>query len=132
MDFKTFSTIIFQNKRDWSMVTDKDKDSIFFIFNRYMAKMYPKQSQAFNIKGIDKSTAIDIWYQFLRSQIRVPIWFWKGPTKKKDPDIKGWQILQEFNTELSINDIYLLVELYKKEVKEEITRLELIKEEQLK
>lgn len=114
------------------MVTDKDKDGIFFIFNRYMSKMYPKQAQAFNIKGIDKATAIDIWFQFLRSQIRVPNWFWKGPTKKKDPDVKNWQILQEFNTELSINDIYLLVELFNKETKEEIKRLELIKEEQLK
>lgn len=131
MDFKTLTTIIFQNKKDWNMLTNSDKESLFFIFNRYMSKMYPKQAQAFNTKGIDKITAMDIWFQFLRSQVRIPQWFWKGPTKKKDPDLKGWQILQEFNTELSINDIYLLIELFNKETKEEIKRLELIKEETL-
>ena len=130
MDFKTFSTIIFQNKRDWRLVDDMTKDQIFFIFNRYMAKYYPKQSNLFNKKGIDKISAIDVWYQFLKSQVRVPTWFWRGPTKKKDPDAKGWQILQEFNNQLKVRDIYTMCQLFPKEVKLEITRLELIKKEQ--
>lgn len=130
MDFKTFTTIIFQNKKDWRLISDADKDAIFFIFNRYMSKNYPKQANAFNIKGIDKATAMDVWFQFLKSQVRVPGWFWKGPTKRKDPGIKGWQIIQEFDNQAKVEDIYTLCELFPKEVKAEIARLESIKKEQ--
>jgi hypothetical protein len=132
MDFKTLSIIIFQNKREWSTIQNKDKEFIFFIFNRYMAKNYPKQANSFNIKGIDKITAMDVWFQFLRNQVRTPQWFWKGSTKKKEPTIKGWQIIQDFNKDLSINDIYLLSELFPKDIKTEIARLEEILKEQEK
>jgi hypothetical protein len=43
MDFKSLVDIYFHKKKDWSMITDKDKESLFFIFNRYMSKKYPKQ-----------------------------------------------------------------------------------------
>lgn len=132
MDLKTLSIIMFQDKRHWNEVTDADKESLFFIFNRYMAKGYPKQAQMFNTKGVDKMTAMDVWFQFLRSQVRTPKWFWPGPTKKKDPGIKGWQVLQEFDTSIRTEDIYILAELFPKELKEEIKRLELIKTEQEK
>lgn len=127
MDFKSLVITIFQNKHNWKDVTDKDKDTIFFIFNRYMAKNYPKQAHQFNIKGIDKITCMDIWHQFLRSQVRIPGWFWKGPTKKKDPPIKEWQLLQEWH-KMKIEDIYLLCDLFPKDVKVEIERIKSIKE----
>lgn len=111
-------------------MTDKDKETIFFIFNRYMAKNYPKQAQAFNYQGIDKATAMDIWFQFLRNQVRIPQWFWKGPTKKKEPSVKGWQIIQEFCQTLRVEDIYIACELFPTDVKKEIERLETIKKEQ--
>ncbi len=130
MDFKTLSIVMFQNKRDWNQVTNKDKEDIFFIFNRYMSKSYPKQSQQFNMKGIDRATAMDIWFQFLRSQVRTPEWFWKGPQKKKEPDVKGWQVVQEFDQSVRTEDIYILAELFPKELKAEIKRLEEIKKEQ--
>lgn len=130
MDFKTLTNIMFFNKRDWRTVSNEDKESLFFIFNRYMSKQYPKQAQLFNTKEIDKATCMDIWFTFLKKEFKVPFWFWKGATKKKSPEIKGWEIIQEFDNQLRIEDIYTLCQLFPKEVKEEIKRLESIKKEQ--
>ena len=131
MDFKSLVDIYFYKKKDWSSVTDQDKDSLFFIFNRYMAKKYPKQAQFFNDKSIDKVTAMNVWFTFLKSEVRVPLWFWKGPTKRKDPPVKDWQIVRDF-WELNLNDIYLLCEIFPEDVKEEIKRIELINKETTK
>lgn len=131
MDFKSLVDIYFYKKKDWSSVTDQDKESLFFIFNRYMAKKYPKQAQFFNDKSVDKATAMDVWFMFLKSEVRVPIWFWKGPTKRKDPQVKDWQVVRDF-CELNMNDIYLLCELFPNDVKEEIKRIELINKETAK
>lgn len=128
MDFKTIANIMFFQKQDWVHVTDEDKSSLFFIFNRYMSKKYWKQAQYFNKRGVDKATAMDMWFQVLRKETRLPAWFWPGPTKRKDPAVKEWQVIQEF-WELGINDIYLLCELFPAEVKEEIKRIKLINEE---
>src|SRR6201986_2371498 len=128
MDFKTITTIIFQNKQNWKTVTNEEKESLFFIFNRYMAKNWPLQAQVCNIKEIDKATAMDIWFNFLRTEHRVPNWFWRGPTKRKDPPIKDWKILQEWHN-LRLADIYFMCELFPKEVKAEIARIQEIKTE---
>jgi hypothetical protein len=131
MDFKTIVDITYSKKKDWDKLTITDKETFFFIFNRYMSKKYPKQAQFFNDKAIDKATAMDVWFSFLSKEIRTPVWFWRGPTKKKDPEIKGWKVIQEF-WECPKDDIYLLCELYSKELKEEIKRIEQINLEQNK
>lgn len=123
--FKDIVDIMFYNKRNYVELSDIDKQSMFFIFNRYMAKKYPKQAQFFNNHTMDKATCMDIWFQFLQKETRVPHWFWKGPTKVKTPKIPDYQLLQEFHN-LSIKDIYLLYELYPTELKQEIKRLLLI------
>lgn len=130
MDFKTLTNIIFFSKKDWRIITNEEKESLFFIFNRFMSKQYPKQAQLFNVKNIDKATCMDIWFNFLKKEFKVPFWFWKGPTKKKSPDIKGWEIIQEFNNQIRTEDIFTLCKLFPKEVKEEIKRLEEIVKEQ--
>lgn len=129
MDFKGIVNTIFVNKNDWQNVTDKDKEELFFIFNRYMAKKYPKQAQFFNCKNVDKATAMDLWFLKLKTEPRIPYWFWTGSTKKKDPAIKDWQLIQSF-WNMSLNDIYLLCELFPTEVKDEIKRIQAINEEQ--
>ena len=131
MDFKTITTIIFQDKRKYEEITNEEKESLFFIFNRFMSKKYPKQAQFFNSRNIDKATCMDVWFQYLKSEVRLPYWFWKGPTKKKDPEIKEWQIVRDFY-EFNLNDIYLLCELFPKEFKEEIKRIKTINEEMKK
>ena len=131
MDFKTLVDTIFYNKRNWNEISDNDKDSLFFIFNRYMGKKYPKQAQFFNTKNIDKAASMDIWFAYLKNEVRVPKWFWLGPTKKKSPVIKDWQIVQDF-WELSLTDIHLLCELFPDDFKQEIKRIDKINKEQAK
>ena len=131
MDFKGIVNIFFFAKNDWHTVTDKDKEDFFFIFNRYMAKKYPKEAQFFNKRNVDKATAMDIWFLKLKKENRVPYWFWTGATKKKDPGVKDWQIIQSF-WKMGLNDIYLLCELFPDEVKAEIKRIQTINEEQVK
>lgn len=131
MDFKTITTYMFQNKRNWDELTNEDKETFFFIFNRYMAKKYPKQCQFFNDKNIDKATSMDIWFEFLRKETRIPFWFWKGATKRKEPEIKNWQLIRDFY-QLDMKDIHTLCEMFDEDVKEEIKRLELIKKEEEK
>ncbi len=128
MDFKTITTTIFQDKKNWDKIEDSDKESLFFIFNRFMSKKYPKQAQYFNDRNIDKATSFDIWFQYLKKEVRIPYWFWKGPTKKKDPEIKDWQVVRDFY-EMDIKDVYLLCELFPTEFKEEIKRINLINKE---
>lgn len=122
MDFKTITDIMFVKKKNWGTLTNADKESMFFIFNRFMGKKYPKQSQYFNDKAIDKATAMDIWFMFLKNEIRTPQWFWKGPTKRIDPPIKDWKVVQDFY-EMNLEDIYFMCEIFPDEFKEEIKRI---------
>lgn len=128
MDFKTIADILF-TKNGWGQVTDQHKSDLFFIVNRYLAKKYPRQAQAFNVRNLDKATAMDIWFNYLKRESRTPFWFWAGSTKRKDPPIKEWQVIQDF-WKMNINDIYTLCELFPDDVKKEIKRLKLINEEQ--
>jgi hypothetical protein len=93
MDFKTIINTIFYNKKNWKNISNKDKEDLFFIVNRYMGKKYPKLAQTLNVKNIDKATAMDIWFIFFKNEYKVPDWFWKGKTKRTEPDIKDWKIL---------------------------------------
>lgn len=131
MDFKSLVNIFFYSKKDWNQVTDEDKESLFFIFNRYMSKKHPKIAQFFNERGVDKATAMDLWFLQMKKENRVPGWFWPGATKRKDPPIKDWQLIQDF-WKLSLNDIYVLCDMFPDDTKAEIKRIQAINEEQLR
>ena len=128
MDFKGIVNIMFYAKNDWHTVSDSDKESLFFIVNRYLSKKYPKKAQFFNKQNIDKATAMDIWFYSLKNENRVPYWFWSGPTKRKDPPIKEWKVIQDF-WGISLENIYALCDMFPNEVKTEIKRINLINEE---
>ena len=125
MTFKEITDIIFTRKQQWEYVTSAEKTEFFFIFNRFMSKKYPKQANFFNEKTLDTATAMDIWFNFLSTEIRTPFWFWKGPTVKKQPHIKGWKLIQEYY-ESSIEDIYYWCEMFPDDVKSEIKRIKKI------
>ena len=71
---------------------------------------------------------MDIWFLSLQDEKNVPFWFWRGPTKKKSPAIKDWEIIRDF-WKMDMNDIYKLCEIFPKEVKTEIKRIQLINKE---
>ena len=85
---------MFRNKRDWVKISDDDKSTFFFIFNRYFSKKYPEKAQLFNLKTIDKVSALDLWYNFMLDK-PYPNWFWSksGKTEKSDISEKDFTLL---------------------------------------
>jgi len=133
VNFKTIVDTVYVKKSQYTYLTNEDKEKFFFIFNRYMSKKYPIQAQFFNKPNIDKASAMDIWFQFLSKEIRVPFWFWRGKTKKTTPKTKDWKILQEYyNGELSVDDILLLEEFDINAMKDELKRIKKINKEMQK
>lgn len=146
MDFKTIVTILFTGKAvyenkstgekinyTYEDLTDEQKESNFFIVNRYLAKKYPKQSQYFNDYNQDKATAMDVWNLMIKKERQLPFWFWKGSTKIQEPKLKDWKLVYEIlQDEFSIKDMIELCELYPNEVKDEIKYILEIKKEREK
>lgn len=146
MDFKTIVTILFTGKAiyenkstgekinyTYEDLTDEQKESNFFIVNRYLAKKYPKQSQYFNDYNQDKATAMDVWNLMIKKERNLPFWFWKGSTKIQEPKLKDWKLVYEIlQDEFSIKDMIELCDLYPNEVKDEIKYILEIKKEREK
>ena len=64
-NLKLVADAMFTNKVKWEDLPDEEKETSFFVFNRYFAKKYPHLSQLLNLKTIDKLTAMDLWYYYL-------------------------------------------------------------------
>ena len=75
-DLSTLVKSIFKDKRNYGDIEDKDKASLFFIFNRYVSRNYPDNANFFNKKGIDGATAMDIWFDYFRDNLYMPGWFY--------------------------------------------------------
>lgn len=111
---------LFTNKKDWSKITDEDKEKYFFIFNRYFAKKYVKEAQLLNLKNIDKVLAFDTWYYFMLDK-PYPKWFWSKSEKgdKSEINDKDYKLLlQKLN--IKSLDLDYLIEHHIEFIKEEI------------
>jgi hypothetical protein len=119
-DLKLVGNAMFYKKSDWVNVPDEEKESCFFIFNRYFAKKFPEKAQLLNLKSIDKITAMNLWYQFMLNK-PYPNWFWSKSDKGHKSEIsdKDYKtILQR----LKIKDIDLdyLIEHHIDFIKDEL------------
>lgn len=106
IDFGTFTKILFKKKKDYQYLTDKDKERLFFIFNRYMTRAFPANSDALNLKGIDGALAVDLWFNYCQKTLDIPHWFYPRTKKSKsistgnsDLDEMDHIILNTFFTE---------------------------------
>jgi hypothetical protein len=119
-DLKLVGNAMFYKKSDWVNVPDEEKESCFFIFNRYFAKKFPEKAQLLNLKSIDKITAMNLWYQFMLKQ-PYPNWFWSKSEKGEKSEIseKDYKLLLQ---KLKIKDIDLdyLIEHHIDFIKEEL------------
>jgi len=104
-DLKLVGNAMFYKKREWVNVPDEEKESCFFIFNRYFAKKYPDMSQLLNLKTINKVTAMNLWYEFMLDK-PYPNWFWSKSDKTEKSVIgdKDYKLLLQ---KLKIKDLDL-------------------------
>ena len=104
-DLKLVGNAMFYKKGDWVNVPDEEKESCFFIFNRYFAKKYPENAQLLNLKTINKVTAMNLWYQFMLDK-PYPNWFWSKSDKTEKSVIsdKDYKLLLQ---KLKIKDLDL-------------------------
>jgi hypothetical protein len=112
---------MFRFRDKWSKITIEDKEKYFFIFNRYFSKKYPTKAYLLNMKNIDKSTSMDLWYHFM-SDKGYPSWFWtKSPKVVNEGfDDKDFKLLLD---KLFLNkneDLEYLIINYPDLIKEEL------------
>ena len=112
---------MFQNRKDWSSITDLDKEECFFVFNRYFSKKYPNRSQLLNDKYQDKIAGMDLWFYFMKSE-PYPKWFWSKSEKEKDKSELSDKEIKEllFNLQITRDELDLLIKWYPDLIKEEL------------
>ena len=86
VDLKQVSTYVFKTRQFYTTLTKEDKEYIFFIFNRFVSKKYPRHAQYFNSKFIAKDQAMDLLFLYFKSSFDIPKWWWtRQKTIEKNP-----------------------------------------------
>lgn len=130
-NMKHIGDFIFKYKDEYKKLTNIDKENFFFIMNRKFARKYPKQAQFLNNKVMDKSSSMDIWFDFfIKNKIfDYPSWYWFKLSKKKNKkEIKteDEEIIKNFYN-LTEDDIEFLLLHYPDELNEEIKKFKKFK-----
>jgi hypothetical protein len=112
---------MFRFRDKWGKITIEDKEKYFFIFNRYFSKKYPTKAYLLNMKNIDKSTSMDLWYYFM-SDKGYPSWFWtKSPKVVNEVfDDKDFKLLLDKLILNKKEDLEYLIINYPDLIKEEL------------
>ena len=115
------SKVMFQEREKWKFVSDEQKESFFFIFNRYFSKKYPQLSQLLNQKDINKSDGMDMWFNFMKDK-SYPKWFWSKSEKEKEKSDFSEKDLELLcmRHNLRKEELDLLIKYNSEEVKEEL------------
>jgi len=118
------SKVMFTNKENWKYVTDEQKESFFFIFNRFFSKKYPNLSQLLNDKEIDKTIGMDLWFYFMSNK-SYPQWFWSKSKKSSTSDNEQEKIFDELKMIHNLKDqeLKFIQDNYPDEIKEELNYL---------
>lgn len=124
------SNCIFKNKNHWVYVTDEMKKKYFFIFNRYMSKMYPERAQCLNDKLMDEILGMNLIYAFL-SRKSYPKWFWSKSEKKENKVLFSQKELVSLQKKFDItqSELDILVTYYSDDVKEELKYIKSLNDE---
>lgn len=112
---------LFKNREDWKWVTDKQKETYFFIINRNFSKKYPERAQLLNNKFINKVVALDLWYNFMLDK-PYPSWFWYKGTKTEKTDLTSSDfklLMQKLNLDKE-EDLVYLIEHHSELIQEEL------------
>jgi len=128
-DLKLVGNAMFYKKGDWVNVPDEEKESCFFVFNRYFAKKYPEKAQLLNLKTINKVTAMNLWYQFMLDK-PYPNWFWSKSDKTEKSVIsdKDYKLLLQ-KLKIKYLDLDYLIMKHFEFIKEELKYYKSIEKE---
>ena len=126
-DMKHVVDYILKDKSNYNNLSDEDKEKFFFIVNRKFARKYPKHAQFFNVKGIDKPSALDIWYQYFIKErtTNIPDWYWfKQSSIKKDKTSLNKDEIEYLTSlyDLTTNDLFYIEKNYPDELKTEVKK----------
>ena len=124
------SNCIFKTPANWVYVTDDMKKKYFFIFNMYMSKKYPQESQFLNDKLQDEIAGMNLIHAFL-SRKPYPKWFWSKSEKKEKKSSfteKELVTLQQ-KLELTHAELEILVMYHSDEIKDELKYIKALNEE---
>lgn len=127
VNLKQIAEIMFSKRNLWySTLSDDDKRDVFFIFNRYFSKKYPIYSEMLNNHNIDKASAMDMWFEFMKTHEKnYPTWLWRKieNNNKKNVDIIKDDVRIRLKNVYDINDLdidYLIendINFLKKKIK---------------
>mgnify|MGYP001237894580 CR=1 FL=1 len=74
--------------KEYSLLTNKDKDKAYFILNRFMAIQYPIHAAVVNRMNMNTSAVVDYWVYTLRKLYNAtPGWFYTKVNKNFSIDI---------------------------------------------
>jgi hypothetical protein len=128
-EFTHVVDFIFKNKERYNDLSDKDKETFFFIINRKFAREYPVHAQFFNKKNSNKATAMDIWFSFFQKKgtIDTPKWYWftKNTNTESVSSIITKKEIEYFMDyyDITEDDIMYLIKNHLDDFKEEIKKL---------
>ena len=118
------SNVMFKDKKDWNKVSLDQKEQFFFIFNRYFSKRHLDKSFLLNHKDIDKSTSMELWFEYYKDK-SYPKWFWsKSPKQESNETISEKDLLLlKKHLDLGDNELSFLIKHHRAEIIEEIEYL---------
>jgi hypothetical protein len=119
-DLKLVASALFSKRGEWKSIADEEKEGCFFIINRMFSKVYPEKAQLFNHKGINKATAMDLWFHFMKNK-PYPNWFWSKSPKAESHELpeKDFKLLL-YKLGVKDSDLIYLIEKHPEFIKEEL------------
>lgn len=132
-NLKDVVNYLIRDRKNYKKLTNKEKEYNFFIINRLMSKKYPLISNKLNIKSIDKSLGLDMWFFHIGQEIKKGNidysffkWFWSksiiSTSRENKLNIKDNNyLLKRIN--LSQDDLNFLLKFYPDDVIEEMKYL---------
>lgn len=126
-ELKHVTDFIFKKKSEYKRLSDDDKERIFFMLNRKLARGMPFFAEFLNKKSMNRSSSMDIWFYYFTKKrfIDLPKWYYfklSGKSKKKSsikPDEREYLLS---SLDISEKDITFLLEYYPDDVKEELKK----------
>jgi len=120
--------MLFGNRSKYRSLTIKEKGDYFFIINRLLSKKFPLFSDKMNLKSIDKSLALDIWYLEIGNRLKsgdidstYSKWLWSKGTKVKHNNLsdKDNMFLMK-KLRMGQEDLNFLLTYHEEDTKEEL------------